>query len=305
MARTSSSQLIAVHAGAGTANSVIEIEAVDKSFGALSNGNGEAMPVLDKISISVAEGELFCLLGPSGCGKSTLLRIIAGLETPTRGSVQVYGRGAIEARDLLGMVFQEPTLLPWRTVEGNVCFALEERKLPKAVRLEQSREYLELVGLTGFEHHYPQQLSGGMRQRAALAAALAKKPKLLLLDEPFGALDALTRLVMQQELGRILERTSLTVLLVTHSIDEAVYLADRVAIMSPRPGIVESTVTIDMPRPRERTDPAFVKYTNDIYKQIVGRSDAGADRFQRQSSWVMAGSPEKRRQPILQGDTIA
>lgn len=191
---------------------VIQIDSVEKSFDTLLSAGGRKrrslLQVLTDISVTVEEGELFCLLGPSGCGKSTLLRVIAGLKAPTKGSVQVYGRSVADAHDMLGMVFQEPTLLPWRTIEGNVSFGLEERGMAKEERKKKAREYLELVGLHGFEHHYPQQLSGGMKQRAALAAALANKPKVLLLDEPFGALDALTRLIMQQELLRISTKRS-------------------------------------------------------------------------------------------------
>ena len=260
-------------------SNVIEIESVEKSFGAVLHSGGKkekmgSLQVLTSISITIEEGELYCLLGPSGCGKSTLLRIIAGLEKPTKGDVQVYGRKASEAHDILGMVFQEPTLLPWRTVEGNVCFGLEERGVPKGERKEKARDYLELVGLHGFGHHYPQQLSGGMKQRAALAAALANKPKVLLLDEPFGALDALTRLVMQQELLRILDRARLTAVLVTHSIDEAVFLSDRIAIVSPRPGRIESTIIVDIPRPRDRANPRFAALSKEIFEHIVGQGSS-------------------------------
>ena len=253
----------------------IQIDSIEKSFDGVSN-NGRrkkagSLRVLSDISVTVEEGELFCLLGPSGCGKSTLLRIIAGLDEPTKGDVQVYGKRAAYAHDILGMVFQEPTLLPWRTIEGNVCFGLEERKVPKEERKDKAREYIELVGLHGFEHHYPQQLSGGMKQRAALAAALANKPKVLLLDEPFGALDALTRLIMQQELLRILDRARLTAVLVTHSIDEAVFLADRIALVSPRPGRIESTITVDIPRPRDRANPRFAALSKEIFEHMVGQ----------------------------------
>ncbi|MCL5291338.1 MAG: ABC transporter ATP-binding protein [Actinobacteria bacterium] len=272
---------------------VIRIDSVDKVF--TTNGSKKkrsSLQVLADFSISVKEGELFCLLGPSGCGKSTILRIIAGLESPTTGDVWVYGRSVSDVHDMLGMVFQEPTLLPWRTIEGNVYFGLEERRVPKAERKEKVSEYLELVGLEGFEHHYPQQLSGGMRQRAALAATLANKPKVLLLDEPFGALDALTRLVMQQELLRILERAQLTVVLVTHSIDEAVFLADRIAIVSPRPGKVESTIVVDIPRPRDRTDPRFAKLSQEIFELVVGEAGPngnGVGRKDPASEKAMAG----------------
>jgi ABC-type nitrate/sulfonate/bicarbonate transport system ATPase subunit len=254
---------------------IIHINSVEKTFEVVSPKGGKnrslSLKVLDDVSITVEEGELFCLLGPSGCGKSTLLRIIAGLERPTSGDVRVDGRSVTDARDVLGMVFQEPTLLPWRTIEGNVSFGLEEHKVPKGQRKDKVREYLEMVGLRGFEHHYPQQLSGGMRQRAALAAALANKPKVLLLDEPFGALDALTRLIMQQELLRILEKARLTVVLVTHSIDEAVYLADRIAIVSPRPGRIEATITVDIPRPRDRANPRFAMLSKSIFEHIMGQ----------------------------------
>jgi ABC-type nitrate/sulfonate/bicarbonate transport system ATPase subunit len=270
---------------------------VEKSFRTVLLNCGKKqeslLQVLTDISITVEEGELFCLLGPSGCGKSTLLRIIAGLETPTKGHVQVYGRSVADAHDLLGMVFQEPTLLPWRTIEGNVSFGLEERGVPKEERKGKAREYLELVGLNGFEHHYPQQLSGGMKQRAALAAALANKPKVLLLDEPFGALDALTRLIMQQELLRILQKARLTVVLVTHSIDEAVFLADRIAIVSPRPGRIESTITVDIPRPRDRANPRFARLSKEIFEHIVGQGDTNGSGIEEQENEECSEHPKR------------
>jgi ABC-type nitrate/sulfonate/bicarbonate transport system ATPase subunit len=307
MARSSGDGLTEWNATEPAADSVIEIAAVGKSFQTAAGADRKqpgSLPVLSDVSINVREGELFCLLGPSGCGKSTLLRIIAGLEKPTEGSVHVCGEGVKEPHNVLGMVFQEPTLLPWRTLEGNVSFGLEERKVPKADRRRKVREYLELVGLRGFERHYPQQLSGGMRQRAALAAALANQPRVLLLDEPFGALDALTRLVMQQELMRILEKTRLTVVLVTHSIDEAVYLADRIAIMSPRPGRVQATIEVDLPRPRDRAHPAFARLAKDIFDRIVDRGEAETAELVAQHRWLPAVAPESQRQ-ILQGDSLA
>ncbi len=206
---------------------------------------------LDGITLEARSGEFIALVGPSGCGKSTLLRLLAGLLRPTEGRILFDGRVLRGPRPDIGLVFQEVNLLPWRTVEANVRLPLEILGTPRAEADARVREMLDLVGLRGFENAYPRQLSGGMQQRAALARALVKLPRLLLLDEPFGALDALTRERMNLELLRIWAHHRQTTVMVTHSIQEAVFVADRVWVMTPRPGRIAGSVSIaDLPRPR-------------------------------------------------------
>jgi NitT/TauT family transport system ATP-binding protein len=226
---------------------------------------GEWLQALAGVSLDIGRGEFVSLLGPSGCGKSTLLRLIGGLLPLQRGEAAIDGappRAAQRAR-AIGFVFQDPALLPWRTVAGNVALALEVNRQPGAVRRSDIESLLALVGLDGFGRYYPHQLSGGMQQRVALARALAPNPPLLLMDEPFGALDEITRTELRYELLRISARAGKTVLFVTHSIAEAVLLSDRVAVMTPRPGRIRSVVEIDLPRPRQtvdETDAPFVEY---------------------------------------------
>ncbi len=210
---------------------------------------------ISDVSLEVGDGEFVCLLGPSGCGKTTLLRLVAGLETPTEGVLFLDGKKIEGVNKECGFVFQEYVLFPWRTVRGNIEFGPEVKKMPKEEREKISQHYIELVGLKGFENHYPHELSGGMKQRVGIARAYANNPKLLLMDEPFGALDAQTRNLMQAELLRIWEKEHISALFVTHSVDEAVYLADRVAVMSARPGTVKEMFKNDLPRPRVRTSP--------------------------------------------------
>lgn len=213
---------------------------------------GERLLALSDIALDIAEGEFISLIGPSGCGKSTLLRLIADLLQPTSGRISVHGKSAAEARRGrdYGMVFQSPVLYDWRTVERNVQLPLELMKVSRKERGERSRELLELVGLREFADRYPWQLSGGMQQRVAIARALSFRPSILLMDEPFGALDEMTRERLNMELLSIWSRTGTTVVFVTHSIPEAVFLSDRVVVMTPRPGRIEHTVPVDLPRPR-------------------------------------------------------
>lgn len=225
------------------------------------------LTVIDGIDLRVEPGEFVAILGGSGCGKSTLLRIIAGLEQNFEGSVQLDGKPITGPGLDRGYVFQEPRLFPWLTVEGNVGFGLEGH--PERETL--TRQHIELVGLNGFERSFPHQLSGGMAQRAAIARALVGLPQVLLLDEPFGALDALTRIRMQQEVLRIWEAERTTVILVTHDIEEAVYLADRVIILSPRPGTLRRIVNIELPRPRDRASQDFTWYRQQIYSEFFER----------------------------------
>jgi NitT/TauT family transport system ATP-binding protein len=206
---------------------------------------------LKEVSLAVMPGEFVCLVGPSGCGKTTLLRTAAGLLIPSRGRVWLDGEPVTAPRRQVGLVFQKANLMPWRTVLGNVLLPLELSDMPRAQAVWRAKVLIELVGLGEFANAYPADLSGGMAQRVAIARALAHDPEFLLLDEPFGSLDALTRERMGQELLRIWHAQSNTVLMVTHSVPEAVFLADRVIALSPRPGTVAAMVTVDLPRPRD------------------------------------------------------
>ncbi|MGD8996524.1 MAG: ABC transporter ATP-binding protein [Anaerolineae bacterium] len=214
--------------------------------------NGQ-LPVLDGVSFRVEETEFLCLVGPSGCGKTTLLKLIAGLQQPTTGQIRLAGKAVHRPSRDVGFVFQEPTLMDWRTVRENVTLPLELDGSGRQNAALKAQALLDLVGLTGFEDAYPAQLSGGMAQRVALARALVHDPQLLLLDEPFGALDALTRERMGRELLRIWRARRKTVVLVTHSVPEAVFLADRVLVLGPRPATIVAEVPINLPRPRTQT----------------------------------------------------
>jgi NitT/TauT family transport system ATP-binding protein len=228
---------------------VVRLAGVDKSFVA---GGDVSTAALSGIDLEIRRGEFVSLIGPSGCGKSTLLRIIGDLTQPSAGQVTVNGKPAAAARRgrEYGMVFQAPVLFDWRRVEDNVRLPLELLGMGRTQREERAREMLALVELTDFARHYPYQLSGGMQQRVAIARALALEPDLLLMDEPFGALDEMTRERMNSEVLRIWEKTGITVVFVTHSIPEAVFLSSRVAVMSHRPGRITRTIEIDLPRPR-------------------------------------------------------
>lgn len=213
---------------------------------------------LDTIDLAIADGAFVALVGPSGCGKSTLLRLVAGLDRPTTGSVAADGRPVDGPGPERGVVFQQPALFPWLDVAANIRFGLDEAGVPRREADRRVAEWVAAVGLQGFERARPAQLSGGMAQRAALARALAPAPGTLLLDEPFGALDRITRNGMQDLLVRVRAATPATVLLVTHDVEEAVYLADRVVVLSPRPGRILADLAVGLPAPRVRTDPAFV-----------------------------------------------
>ena len=235
-------------APAASTRPVVEARGVGKVFG----DGGAHVTALEDIALTIGAGEFVSLIGPSGCGKSTLLRIIGDLTAPTRGTVEVNGKPAERARRDrdYGMVFQAPILFDWRTVQGNVELPLEISGASKAQRQQRAMEHLRLVELSDFAGHYPWQLSGGMQQRVAIARALAVDPALLLMDEPFGALDEMTRERMNLELLKIWERTETTIVFVTHSIAEAVFLSTRVVVMSPRPGRISSIIDIDLPRER-------------------------------------------------------
>lgn len=236
---------------------------VEVSNLSLVYGRGERrVQALDAIDLTIPGGSLVSLIGPSGCGKSTLLRVLGDLLEPTSGKVEINGRTprAVRLERKTGFVFQEPALLEWRNILHNIALPLELRGVDRAEREAKAQDLIRLVGLEGFEAAHPRQLSGGMRQRAAIARALSTSPDILLLDEPFGALDQITRDRLNMELARIHEVTGLTVVLVTHSIREAVLLSDRIVVMTPRPGRISRVVDNDLPRPRSldsRTHPAF------------------------------------------------
>lgn len=232
--------------------------------------DGSVLTALDHISLKVKDKEFVCILGPSGCGKTTLLRLIAGLATARTGSIVLDGEEMRGPSPKIGFVFQEYSLFPWRTVIDNIAFGLEMKGIPKEERYRIAEQYLELVNLTSFKTSYPAELSGGMRQRVAVARALALDPVLLLMDEPFGALDAQTRNMLQTELLDIWEKTKKTIIFITHSVDEAVYLSDRIIVLSPRPGRVCKIVPIDLPRPRDRTSVDFATLRRDILDLISG-----------------------------------
>jgi NitT/TauT family transport system ATP-binding protein len=236
-------------ASADSPGTVVRVAAVDKTF---SRGGRVLTKALENIDLEVARGEFISLIGPSGCGKSTLLRIVGDLTSPTSGTVTVNGKTAHQARQDrdYGMVFQAPVLFDWRTVEDNVKLPLEILGWDAARRTQRAREMLDLVELGDFLKHHPYQLSGGMQQRVAIARALAFAPAILLMDEPFGALDEMTRERMNDEVLRIWEQTGTTILFVTHSIPEAVFLSSRVVVMSARPGRITRVVDVDLPRPR-------------------------------------------------------
>lgn len=242
----------------------IEIKNLRKVFKA---DNKETV-ALEDFSLDIKKGELVSVVGPSGCGKTTMLRVIAGLLEPTSGEVIIDGRKCEGPGPDRGMVFQEFALFPWRSVRKNVEFGLEIAGVPKEERRERALRYIKAVGLDGFEDHRVHELSGGMKQRVALARAMVTKPAVLLMDEPFGALDAQTRNIMQMELLRIVKRTSTTIVFVSHSVDEAVFLSDRVVILTKRPAKIKEIVDIDLPRPRDRASPEFIKLRRHILKEL-------------------------------------
>jgi NitT/TauT family transport system ATP-binding protein len=241
------------------------IDHLSKQF--VKNGKETVDSLLD-INVEIRDGEFICILGPSGCGKTTLLRIIAGLESPTSGQVLIDGTAIERPNPKLGMIFQDYSLYPWRTVNENIAFGLELRGVGKVERDKIGDGYLELAGLAGFGNSYPYELSGGMRQRVAVVRALAVDPVVLLMDEPFGALDAQTRNRLQHDLLEIWDKTKKTILFVTHSVDEAVFLADRIVVLTPRPGHVCEIIDVDHLRPRDRTSVEFAKVRRHVLDLI-------------------------------------
>ena len=247
---------------------MIRIDGVEKTY---RTRRGDLVHALEDIRLEVGENEFVTLVGPSGCGKSTLLKLVAGLVPATRGSIHVRGARVDEPFPDVGFVFQQPVLLPWRTVLDNVLFSVEMLGQDPRQHRKRARDLLELTGLDGFETKYPRELSGGMQQRVAICRALLPDPGLLLMDEPFGALDAMTREEMSLELLRIWEEKRKTILFVTHSIPEAILLADRVVVMTPRPGRIARVLDVDLPRPRSvdlEFDPRF-KAASDAVRSLI------------------------------------
>jgi ABC-type nitrate/sulfonate/bicarbonate transport system ATPase subunit len=246
----------------GSASVKVRIQGLSKTF----QTNGNEIRVLDNIDLDVREGELVCILGPSGCGKSTLLNIVGGFLPASSGEVAIDGAPVREPDPRRIFVFQERGVFPWLTVEGNIGFGING--LSPAEKTERIAHYVRLVGLQGFENAYPQELSGGMKQRVEVARALAVNPDVLYLDEPFGALDSITRLVMRGELLRIWEAEKKTILFVTHDIEESVQLADRVVVLSARPGSIRRIVDIDLPHPRDLSSPRYLALRDSILEEI-------------------------------------
>ena len=236
--------------------------------------NDEVLPVLDHISLTVNPGEFVSIVGSSGCGKSTLLRLIVGLEADYQGELLLDGRRIVGTSIDRGIVFQEHRLFPWLNVEQNIALGLLNARFTEAEKAQSVREHIALVGLEGFETAYPHQLSGGMSQRVAIARALVSRPEVLLLDEPFGALDALTRAHLQQELHRIWQAEGITMILVTHDVEEAVYLGDQVVVMAPRPGRVRRIVPVTLAHPRDRAGLAFARIKEDVLAEFAGEAAA-------------------------------
>jgi NitT/TauT family transport system ATP-binding protein len=257
---------------------IIEVDQLTIAY-ARARDASSILAVAD-IDLSVAEGEVVTVLGPSGCGKTTLLNAIAGLVRPTSGEVRLDGRRITKPGPDRAVVFQQHALLPWRTVQDNIRFAIEMQRSRQVDADERIRQVVELVGLTGFESAYPRELSGGMQQRVGLARALIADPRILLMDEPFGAVDALTREVMRQEIERILIETRKTVVFITHSIDEAILLGDRVIVFSPRPGRISYTASVNLTRPRyaydARADERYIELRQHLWDLLVGKRPDGS-----------------------------
>jgi NitT/TauT family transport system ATP-binding protein/sulfonate transport system ATP-binding protein len=244
---------------------ILHVAGVDKTF----RTAGGPVEALHEIDLTVEQGELVCLLGASGCGKSTLLRIIAGFEHATRGQVQVRGVDVDRPGPDRGMVFQDYALFPWLTVRENIEFGPRRRGVPPADIARTTGRFLAMVGLAGSADRYPHQLSGGMKQRVAIARVLANQAEILLMDEPFGALDALIRAKLQEDLIEIWNSTTLTILFVTHSVEEAVLLADRIVVMTAGPGRIDGQIEVDLPRPRDVSSPEFNALRRDVARRLT------------------------------------
>ncbi|WP_302409708.1 ABC transporter ATP-binding protein [Comamonas kerstersii] len=268
-------------------------------------GRRQQISALQDFNLDIREGEFFTILGPSGCGKSTFLNVLAGLAHKTSGSITIDGRPAEGINLHQGVVFQGYALFPWRTVLQNIEMGLEIRKVPKRERKETAEHFLDLVGLSGFAHRYPHELSGGMRQRVAIARALAYSPDLLLMDEPFAALDAQTREILQAELLRIWEAHKKTIVFITHSLDEAIYLSDRIAVMTHRPGRIKSILDVPLARPRPaeiRHSPQFVQLREQAWDVLRDEVAFATGHHQRPLAPVVPTAPDF--QLALRGFTI-
>lgn len=255
---------------------LLSIQGVSRTF---TSHKGTQTQALLPVDFEVRENDFVTILGPSGCGKSTMLRIVAGLDFPTTGQVLLDGQAIDGPGADRGMVFQSYTLFPWLTVAQNIRFGLREKGVPEAVQKERSDYFIAKVGLRGFENHFPKQLSGGMQQRTAIARALANDPKILLMDEPFGALDNQTRVVMQELLLGIWEAERKTVMFVTHDIDEAIFMANRVAVFSARPGRIKADIAVNLPHPRHytvKTSPEFMELKARLTEEIRAEALAAA-----------------------------
>jgi len=250
------------------AQAVIRIDNISMEY----ERGDEIVHALGGLSLDVYAGEILCIVGSSGCGKSTLLSLIAGFQQPTSGRILLHDTPITGVDTRCGMIFQEYALFPWKTVQRNVEFGLKMRRVPPAERRRAAQHFIKLVGLDGFENAYPAELSGGMRQRAALARSLANDPEILLMDEPFAALDAHNKLILQEELLRIWEGSRKTVLFITHAIDEAIALGDRIVVMTAQPGRIKAIVPVDFPRPRSaaelRGDPRFGALQLSIWRML-------------------------------------
>ena len=248
----------------------LEVRGLNKQY----EVKGQALPVLQDIQITIEPGAFVSIVGTSGCGKSTLLRLIIGLEEGYEGEILLDGQRIRGTNLNRGIVFQEHRLFPWLTVEKNIGLGLLNSDLTEGQRRETIREHIELVGLQGFEKAYPHQLSGGMSQRVAIARALVNRPDILLLDEPFGALDAMTRAHLQQELHRIWRTEGITMILVTHDVEEAVYLGDTVVVMEPRPGRIRKTIPVPLAHPRDRVSHAFTHVKDAVLREFADHGSA-------------------------------
>lgn len=268
---------------------MLSIRHISKEFGNPDDGLA-TVPAVDNVSVEVRQGEFFSIIGPSGCGKSTLLRMIGGLVSVSSGELSIENDLVAGPHKSIAMVFQEESTFPWRTTLANVEFGLEMRGVAAEVRRKKARDMIQLVGLSGFEQRYPSELSGGMRQRVAIARALVLEPKILLMDEPFGALDEQTRIILGEELLKIRDALKQTILFVTHNINESVQLSDRVMVMTARPGRVKSIVDIDLPHPRDSSIIASERFGKLVAQVWGGLREESLKSFRQTESNVQGGS---------------
>jgi NitT/TauT family transport system ATP-binding protein len=282
------------------------VRAVDVTVEYERSRQKDTLTALQDFNVDVPEGEFLTIVGPSGCGKSTFLNLVAGLWFPVQGEVLVNGRSVDGPGPDRAVVFQEYALMPWRTVEGNVRFGLEMQRRVDAGTDEKIERYIRMVGLEGFEDAYPRELSGGMRQRVGLARALATEPRILLMDEPFAAVDAMTRELMQDELSRIVAETKQTTIFITHSVDEAITLGDRIVVVSSRPGRVKAILDVDIKRPRNgrqiRHEPRYVELRDQIWELLaVETPDADAQFEQRKAGSIRSNDPRTDAGSAVEG----